>query len=379
MAVTDAPMSCLLRVEYGCPISVVGQKEGVIIMKSPIIHFSFFILLICVSLSNAQIVSWQAFPVAQSTDEQQFPKIHGRHVVWQQYVAEHGDYDVYIADINEPETPWVLVIGDANDQMNPDIWRNTVVWQDYATRTDVGDWDIWAAHISDFNEPELFAVSAVPENDEQMPAISGNIVVWQDGFPGDYNIYGADITRWRRPAEFPIATYDANQTAPTIYRNTVVWQDDYWGDWDIFGSDIWLRNQPWEFDVAPFADQQTAPCASRGVVVWQDDFEGSWDIYGASTDEQGVLDMFAISTDPASQVNPCVDGHIVVWQDARQGNWDIYGYNLLTQQEFQITTDLHDQIHPRISANTVVWQDNRDGSWNVYAMILDGPEIEIPE
>jgi len=68
-----------------------------------------------------------------------------------------------------------------------------------------------------------------------------------------------------------------------------------------------------------------------------------------------------------------------VWQDARQGNWDIYGYNLLTQQEFQITTDLHDQIHPRISANTVVWQDNRDGSWNVYAMILDGPEIEIPE
>ena len=144
---------------------------------------------------------WQEFAVWPTTDEQEAPDIFGNIIVWQQFVYEYGDYDIYVVDINRPADPLIFVIGDSNDQVNPVVYEDTVVWQDYIIWQNYADWDIRMADISNQTTPQIFVVSDIADNDEQMPAIHGNMIVWQDGDSGDFDIYGADITDPVNPAD----------------------------------------------------------------------------------------------------------------------------------------------------------------------------------
>ncbi len=326
--------------------------------------------------------NWQEFAVWPTTDEQEAPDIWGDIIVWQQFVAEYGDYDIYIADINNPSEPLVFVIGDSNDQTSPVVYENMVVWQDYVVWGDSADWDIRVADINNLAEPQIFAVSDVVDNNECKPAIHGNTVVWQDGDAGDFNIYGADITDLGNPSEFQIAEFEHDQQGPAIYRTIVVWQDNFFGDWDIYSADIWRRNKPAEAAVSYIENDQQSPAIWGNIVVWQsygllteDNFFGDWDIYAADISGPNDPVEFAITTNESSQTNPDIDGNIIVWQDYRNNNWDIFGYNLTTQKEFQITDDSHDQTNPAISGKVVVWQDNRNANSEIYAVVLNGPVV----
>jgi beta propeller repeat protein len=360
-----------------------AAASGGATMKSPI-----FVLVILITLTTSSVLaveSWKEFAVWPTTDDQELPDMDGDIVVWQQFVADYGDYDIYVVDMNSPDEPLVAIIGDDNDQMCPAVFENIVVWQDFIVQEGLGDWDIWACDISNFEQPVFFAVSNILDNDEQSPAIHGNIVVWQDGAEGDYDIYGADITDPERPMEFAVAAFERNQWWPAIYRNTVVWQDSYYGDEDIIAADIWMRNKPAEFGVSLLEFDQQRSAIWGDIVVWADNYFGDMDIYAADLSpalNAGISDPnnpveFAIVNNEAEQTNPNIDGNIVVWQDNRNGDWDIYGYNLTTRQEFQITDNPYDQTNPAVSGNTVVWEDSRDGNLQIYAVILDGPEVAI--
>jgi len=354
-----------------------------LITSTEIIFFASLLASVC------QAGNWQEFALWPTTDEQEAPDIYGKTIVWQQFVHEYGDYDIYVADINapginSPTEPSILVIGDSNadthasnrrDQTSPAVYENIVVWQDYVVWQNSIDWDISAADISDRTGPRIFVVSDIPNNNEQKPAIHGNTVVWQDGDAGDFNIYGADITDLGNPAEFLIAEFELDQQAPAIYRTIVVWQDNFFGDWDIYAADIWQRNKPAETPVSFIENNQESPAIWGNIVVWQDNFFGDWDIYAADISEPNNPVEFAITTNESSQTNPDIDGNLIVWQDYRNNNWDIFGYNLTTQKGFQITDDSHDQTNPAISGNIVVWQDNRGGNSQIYIVVLDGPEV----
>ena len=322
----------------------------------------------------AQAEPWPAMPVLAGDDDQELPDIDGTLVVWQEYVAQYGDYDIFIVDINDVNDPLATAIGDANDQTEPAVFGRRVVWQDLVSWEGQADWDIHMVDVTDFEVPIGYVVSQIPFNDEEKPAIHGNVVVWQDTDGADYNIFAADITDPCSPLEFAVAAFEFDQMAPSIHRDTVVWQDNYFGDWDLVGADIWLQDQPSEFAVLLLEADQQAGIVNGDVVVWEDNFSGSWDIYGVRIVDQNAVEEFPVSVDEADQRYPDIDGHLVVWQDDRDGNWDIYGHNLVTGRTFAITTDPGDQIRPAISGNVVVWQDNRDGPWNIFYAVLDGPE-----
>ena len=365
------------------------------------------IFLICLSFLFGMLTTDSAiagegrreFAIWPTTDDQELPDIDGDIVVWQQFVEEYQDYDIYVADLstalkagmNNPDDALTLIIGGANDQMRPAVFENTVVWQDYIIQGGSGDWDIRASDITDPEQPVMFAVSNIFGNDEQSPAIHGNIVAWQDGAEGDYNIFGADltttlmagITNLASPAEFAVAAFERDQRRPAVYRTTVVWQDSYYGDQDILAADIWQRNKPADFGVSLAEFDQQRPAVWGDIVVWADNYFGDMDIYAADLStslKAGISDPnkpveFAITSNEAEQTNPDIDRNIVVWQDNRNGDWDIYGYNLTTRREFQITDEPHDQTNPAISGNTVVWEDSRDGNLQIFAIVLDGPEV----
>jgi beta propeller repeat protein len=387
-----------------------------------------FILALLIILTHGFVIAGESgseFAIWPTTDDQELPDIDGDIVVWQQFVEEYGDYDIYVADMNNPDDPLALIIGDANDQMRPAVFapfdsaqgedllhaerrRGIVVWQDYIIQDGSGDWDLMASDLStslkarpepaegagdsEREQPVIFAVSNIFGNDEQSPAIHGNIVVWQDGAEGDYNIFGADITDPARPAEFSVANFERDQQQPAVYRNTVVWQDSYFGDEDILAADIWQRNKPTDFGVSLAEKDQQHPAVWGDIVVWADNYFGDMDIYAADISDPDNPVEFAITANESEQTNPDIDRNIVVWQDNRNGNWDIYGYNLTTRREFQITNESHDQTNPAISGpfdsaqgedilhaerrrGTVVWEDNREGNLQIFAIVLDGPEV----
>ncbi|MHC4423961.1 MAG: TolB family protein, partial [Planctomycetota bacterium] len=117
--------------------------------------------------------------------------------------------------------------------------------------------------------------------DQQKPAICGNIVVWQDDFFGDWDIYAAEVTDPANPVELSICDNSFSQQNPDIDGNIIVWQDDRNGNWDIYGYNLTTRE---EFRITDDPYDQTNPAISANVVVWQDNRSGNSNIYAVILD-----------------------------------------------------------------------------------------------
>ena len=172
-------------------------------MKSITALFLFFIVL-SQSLAFAENERIE-FVIWPTTENQENPDIYGDIVVWQEYISAYGDYDILAADINDLGKPPFLHVNFASDQKNPVIFENYIAWQDLFHRQTGSDWDI---HMTDISEPNMtdYTVTNYSNNNETNPAIHGNIIVWEDGSSGEpnMNIYGADVTIPANPREFLI-------------------------------------------------------------------------------------------------------------------------------------------------------------------------------
>jgi beta propeller repeat protein len=190
------------------------------------------------------------------------------------------------------------------------------------------------------------------------PAVSGNIVVWEDLRNGNYDIYGYNI---ETATEFAVYTDSANQEYPAVSGNIVVWQDWRNGNADIYAYDIETATK---FVICSQLAYQTYPAVSGNVVVWRDVRNGNYDIYGYDIETRT---HFAVCTDSTAQHYPAISGNIIVWQDYRNGNYDIYGYNIETATEFAVCTEFAGQQFPAVSGIIIVWRDYRNGNYDVYA------------
>jgi len=106
--------------------------------------------------------NWQEFAVYPSSEDQENPDIYGDTIVWQQLVS--GDWDIYGADISNPQSPSTFSIAAfTNDQTTPAIYSSTVVWQDFVEN----DWGIYAV---DLTSPEdVFTISDLEKISSQKP------------------------------------------------------------------------------------------------------------------------------------------------------------------------------------------------------------------
>jgi len=97
--------------------------------------------------------------------------------------------DIYAADISDPENPVEFAITlNEQEQTNPDIDRNIVVWQSLGLPTEDnrnGAWDIYGYNLTTRQE---FQITNNP-HDQTNPAISGNTVVWEDSRDGNLQIF----------------------------------------------------------------------------------------------------------------------------------------------------------------------------------------------
>ncbi len=345
----------------------------------PAVLIRFAVPLVVVILASPGLAGeWEEFAISPWEDDQTMPDVYGTKVVWQEYVFDAGagqwDWDVYGVDLAyDPAAFFFVSALIASDQENAAIWEDKIVWQD--NRQD--NWAVYMADVSDLTEIRRIRVAGIEGVNHWNPAISGNTVVWHEDSAGenDLDIWGTDTIDPNNIVHYSFAFFVDNQQMPAIYRDRVVWEDDVLDNRDIRVADIWLRNEPTDDVVSQSTYDQQNACVWGDIVVWQRDIGGNWNIWAADISNPDLPVEFPVSQAVSFQTNPDVGDNLIVWQDYRNGNWDIYGYNLTTGQEFQITDNDADQENPAVNGNLVVWQDYRDGSPNIYAVELTGPEV----
>ncbi|MBN2513645.1 MAG: PD40 domain-containing protein [Sedimentisphaerales bacterium] len=202
---------------------------------------------------------------------------------------------------------------------------------------------------------------------QDYPAVSGDIVVWQDNRNGSWDIYAYDLYH---QMEYPICTQPGDQTRPAISGQYVVWMDTRNGSDDIYAYHLVIQT---ELAICTDAADQQFPDISGAMIVWQDHRNGNWDIYGYQLGLGGGERIF--TTHAGDQISPGINDSKVVWQDSRNGGWDIYGGDLVAHTEFPICTNGSPQQVPKVSGNFVVWHDYRNGAWDIYGANIGATPI----
>jgi beta propeller repeat protein len=276
-------------------------------------------------------VTLQEYRITDGSALVDSPDIQGDRVVWVQ-----GGKDIYWYDIAARSVHKVPL--DTSSRFTPRISGNRIVWMEQQEFTSGFHNDILMYDIGTNLTHNLTA--GQPDTDQEKPAISGNIVVWEDhrlGYP-EYDIYGIDTTSGD-PAtwiEKPVCTEIMEQTSPAIYGDIVVWQD------------------------------------SRTYIphIHSAHFNTTVDFWNSSNDDSGVDNQFS----------PSVYGDTIVWVDT----WPDYNtyigmYNSTSNLKTEPLTvpSISSDGPPRIYQNRVVWGDTRTGPSQVY-LYTDGVSITCP-
>ncbi len=315
---------------------------------------------------------WEAFPISTKSEKEINPSVHGNYVVWQLKNEREGDYDIWAAGISNPQSIQGFAVSSNNSEtLYPKIDNGIVIWQEKALGQP--DWDVFAQDLW-YPEYGAFPVANTLDN-EQYPDISDMNAVYQyRAGSTTYDIVLTDV--WNENPlghRFLTDSPDDAETTPVISHNLAVWRYGAYCD----GVDFSDPDRPRPFmttmtlapNAKPVLDGQWLVCLNPDGEIQADNL----------FDPFGPLTLTDPNSDQAGR--PAIDRHIVVWDEIRDGNRDIYGYNLATEQAFRITEHPGSQSRPVVYGDMekgyfiVVWQDYRNQNLDIYGAILTGPEV----
>ena len=277
------------------------------------------------------------------------------------------------------------------DKLKPAVSGNIVVWEDSRD----GMSSIYGKDLS-LPASEDFLVSSGLEP-KRTPVTNGKFVVWEQSDQyGNSDIYAKELSTGKLfllpsgevVSEPTVPTFSGDQRKPSISGNVVVFESkNVSGGWDIYEYDLNKLTSPepsTQPTIVSGSSIQTNPVIGDGFIVWQDNRSGTSNIYvkNLATGEE-----FPVSPGDRFQDQPAISGGLVVWREQSVGNYDIFGKDLYakdleTGKVFQVTVDpagiSADQVAPAISGSVVVWEDNRNGKAEVWAKDLaTGQEYQV--
>lgn len=256
--------------------------------------------------------------------------------------------------------------------------------------------------VSAPSQAEIFTFNTIDETDnisdnsswQMNPAIWGDLIVWEDyrddprggwASPGnrDSNIYLYNLSSGETKR---LTQDDSSQIRPDIWENYVVWEDYRNGDPDIYMLDL-NDGSSEPIRITPEGAQRR-PRIHGGRVVWEDYRDHSYGdiyMYDIEGDEVYLISTSEPNSLPIAKRNPDIYGDIIAWSDYRKDRFtsDIYYYDLSLVDEggehyFKIDhgydspaeraiadDDVH-QHSPSVYEDTVVWTERSEGTNNVF-------------
>jgi beta propeller repeat protein len=192
------------------------------------------------------------------------------------------------------------------------------------------------------------------------PAISGDLVVWQDDRDGHPQIYGMNLVTGR---ERRISNSPDVDKLPVIDGNFVVWErevasagtSDLWGYEWITRSTIFILQTP--------TRSEHTPSISGTRVAYAVDNAGGSDV--CVRDILTFVERCLVFS--GDQVNPHISGDNITFDDTLPpGPSHIFLWHFATGDLFQLTPTTSRQSQNDIDGNRVVFTDDRNGHLDVY-------------
>ncbi|MDQ1253008.1 MAG: hypothetical protein QG646_2150 [Euryarchaeota archaeon] len=268
------------------------------------------------------------------------PDIYGNTIAWQD--TRNGGNDVYMYDIPTKKETRITTSGSAT---TPSIYGNLIVWSD--GRNGNGE-DVYLYDLSSKKETRITTSSlwyVTP------PKIYSNIIMWSCS--GD--IYTYDLSTMK---ETQITTgWD-----PAIYNNRIVFSRDSGSSPEPL-SDVYLYDLSTkkEIQIATYLWESNLRIYGN-MILWVESYEMTEPGWGPEPD---IL-MYDISTgETQSIINGASNFEINGNRIVRSNNSNIYMYDLSMKKETQITKS-GSASNPRIYVDRILWQDSRNGGSDIY-------------
>lgn len=354
--------------------------------------------------------------------------IHGDNIVWEDYRDDqfgtwsspgNRNSNIYLYNIEMEEL--FQITTNTSTQINPDIWGDYVVWEDYRNERA----DIYYADISGLIQGEDADINQLTNNDADQvtPRIHNGIVVWEDQRENHYgDIYMYNLLEYHGP--YRINTRQGYgdhdfipHNNPDIYEDKIVWTDyrQKWRDTnrgDIFLYDLSVDSNdngipnyrdpeigdedPAEIQIADDHTHQHSPSIYKDTVVWVEyNRTRRNEIYMKEIDGEKTR---VSEEDHMRDDSPEIYGENIVYQKRKYDDDDypisdsIWVYNIYDEvnnkiKEIPIDTGHSSRVKARFPAifqNIVVWEENHPSTdenishqHDIFFTDIDIQEFEI--
>jgi beta propeller repeat protein len=191
------------------------------------------------SRSGSFDIYWYSFllhletPIASNQFTEDYPRINGTLVVWQQW--SRTNWDIYARYL---DGPIITVAATTLDESMPTVSDSLIA---FVRGGDIAIYDIHTGITTDITDTPQYEVS---------PQIDGNWVAWMDDRSGTYDIYLHDLTTGET---YQLTDDPGDQWLTDIEGNRVVYWDERAGYANIWMAE-WSENQPPVADAG--ADQE---------------------------------------------------------------------------------------------------------------------------
>ena len=289
--------------------------------------------------------------------DQQYPRISGTKVVWQD--QRNGVWDIYLKDTAGGAA--TMIPGAGAEREHPVIDGNMVVWQDRRG----GGWEIYGYNL---NTNQEFAV-ATGSGDKERPVISGDWVAWQDRRNNNWDIFAKNITT---SETIQVTSHERDQLHPALYGTTLVWEDYRHGPAEVYAYDL---NNRVERQMATSSVDLLAPVIFDTLTAWADRRNGQSDIY-ITTPLRSAIRMTYGAGDHSQ---PALNNDLLVYTDYESSADDPnLSFRIISSGAGgRLISDPARQEEPAAGDGVVVWQDNRDGKYQIYSAPLKAESLPV--
>lgn len=204
---------------------------------------------------------------------------------------------------------------------------------------------------------------ATGPGDQEFSSVSGNLIAYTE-YAG---LAPAEV--WTYDITTGVATNisnrpDSDQLKPAISSQLIAWEDKRQGLPHIF---VYILSSGVTQQISG-GGPQSDPAASGGRVVYTDESTGSqvkvWDLATGTTTVFGALTG-----------QPDIDGENVAYVDMSGANWDVVVHNLTSGAETRLTLPGTGGGYPKISGEFVAFEDWSSGASHIVLWHWTGGEL----